>query len=157
MRNTSWKLTLAAGIGLAVAGCSGPEPLPPQRVKEPQSLTVASAPQGILAPVDRWKRELTNGLPASWKLEAIEAQISAPKRGTRLRGDRGLVLTFANGVERQSYWVMPASFEGETVFEGEAARERVRNDTFILFEPAFDAPGWGGAKLVDEALGFTVE
>ena len=157
MHNTSWKLTLAAGIGLAVSGCSGPPPLPPQRVKEPESLTVASAPQGILAPIDRWKRSLSDGLPDPWRLEAIEAQITAPQEWSRLRGDRGLVLTFANGAERQRYWVMPAGFEGETVVEEDAARERVRNDTFILFEPAYDAPGWGGASLVDEALGFTVE
>jgi hypothetical protein len=154
MRNTSWKLGLTMGLGLLMAGCSGPPPLPPPRVKEPASQTVSAAPEGILAPVDRWKRSLVEALPAPWRLEAIEAQITAPQEWTRLRGDRGLVLTFANGAERQSYWVMPAGFEGEAVDQSEAARERVRNDTFILFEPAYDAPGWGGGELVAHALGF---
>lgn len=157
MQSTRWMLSLAAGIGLATAGCSSPPPLPPQQVKEPKSKTVAAAPQGVLAPVDDWKRRLAEVIPAPWRLESVEAQINAPVQWSRLKGDRGLRLTFGNGVERQSYWVMPEGFEGETAFPEQAARERTRNDTFILFEPATDAPTWGGSALVEEALGFTVQ
>lgn len=157
MQSKRWMLTLAAGLGLAVTGCSGPPPLPPQKVKEPKSKSVAAAPQGILAPVDQWRRRLDEVLPAPWRLEGIEDQISAPRAWTRLRGDRGLLLTFGNGVERQTYWVMPQGFEGEANQPEQAPRERARNDTFILFEPVDDAPGWGGSSLIDEALGFTVE
>lgn len=161
-RRMPWGWVALAGG--ALAGCGGgPEPLPPSHREQWLAREAAAAktaretPSGTLAPVDEWRRRLTEELPAPWRLGSIDAQVIAPAGWTKLKGDRGLVVWAQDGKGRQTYWVLPVGWEGKVFDPKLAAHEIARNERFILFAPHEDAPGWGATEVLKSALGFGAE
>jgi hypothetical protein len=142
---------------LLLGGCSsGPPPLPPSHSERaaarPAPRAVEAPPTGVEAPVDRWRERLATLLPAPWTLSSVEAQVEAPPGWTRIAGDRGLVLWFEDGVQRQAFWLLPRGFDGQIFDMSVAAEIRAKSDEFTLFGPRYDRPGWTSTGKVVEAL-----
>lgn len=152
---TTVRLLSIALCLLALSGCGGDPP--PER--EPRSMPVRRTgeevpppAEGLLAPIDEWKKRLAEMLPKPWKLANIEQQIPAPPGWTRFEGPRGLRLDFTDGKETQQLWVMGATFEGKTVVDDAAVSDK-KNDSFWLFRTPEDAKGWTHTAVVAAALG----
>ncbi|MBX3470634.1 MAG: hypothetical protein KF878_27520 [Planctomycetes bacterium] len=142
---------------LCLSACASDPPPPPPSWSEraaarPAARPVAAPPRGIDAPVDRWRERLAARVPAPWTLQGIEAQVEAPPGWTRLGGDRGLVLWFEDGAQRQGFWLLPRGFDGKVYDPAQAAEVRATSDDFVLFGPRVDRPGWGATDAVVEAL-----
>ncbi len=142
---------------LCLGACASDPPPPPPSWKEraaarPSARPVEAPPQGLQAPVDRWRERLASLVPAPWTLQAVEAQVEAPPGWTRVSGDRGLVFWFEDGVQRQGFWLLPRGFDGKVYDPTQAAEVRAKSDEFVLFGPKADRPGWGATDKVVEAL-----
>jgi hypothetical protein len=149
-------VTLALATLLLGACASDPPPLPPSYAERsaarPRPREVSAPPKGLVAPVDRWRERLRQLVPAPWALTGIDAQVEAPPGWTRVAGDRGLVLAFDDGVQRQEFWVLPRGFDGLVYDPANAAEIRACGGDFILYGPRADRPGWNGTTEVAEAL-----
>lgn len=146
---TIWALLLSA-----CASEPGPMPLSYKERRlaaQPQTRTVDPPPQGIVAPVDRWREALGEQLAGPWRLTAIESQVTAPPGWNRFAGDRGLLLVFEDGLSRQSLWVLPRDFEGKVIDPAQAASIRARGDELVLWGPKRDALGWDEARTREVA------
>lgn len=142
---------------LLLGGCSsGPPPLPPSHSERaaarPAARPVDAPPKGVEAPIDRWRERLATLVPAPWTLASVEAQVEAPPGWTRIAGDRGLVLWFEDGVQRQGFWLLPKGFDGQIFDMNVAAEIRAKSEEFTLFGPRSDKPGWTSTGKVVEAL-----
>jgi hypothetical protein len=152
------RLAPALPLFFFLAGCASEPPPPAPTYKEqlaaatPITRDVPPPPAGRAAPVDQWRERLAQLLPSPWHLEAIEAQVVAPPGWTRMRGDRGLLITFEDGLSRQSFWLLPRDFEGKIYEPRIAAEPRARSDQYILYGPRKDALGWDSTQEVASAL-----
>ncbi|MGE0706750.1 MAG: hypothetical protein AB7N76_06055 [Planctomycetota bacterium] len=142
-------------LALVLVACGG-EP-PPEH--EPRQLSVRrtgeaseAPPEGILAPIDEWRANLSAQLPPTWKLAKVEQQVVAPGGWTRVRGPRGLAIELSDGAEVQRFWVMAKGFEGRAT-QADPALACGRNDEFVLYRPRTDAQGWRHTPEVVAALG----
>lgn len=154
--STPWMISLTLSALCLGACASGPPPPPPswkeRAAARPGARPVDPPPQGLQAPVDRWRERLSALVPAPWALRGVEAQVEAPPGWTRVAGDRGLVVWFEDGVQRQGFWLLPRDFDGQVHDPSVAAEVRATSDEFVLFGPRSDRPGWGATDKVVEAL-----
>lgn len=146
--------TISALLLSACASEPGPMPLSYKERRlaaQPLTTSVDPPPQGVVAPVDRWREALGEQLASPWHLTAIESQVTAPPGWTRFAGDRGLLLTFEDGLSRQSLWVLPRDFEGKVIDPAIAAGVRARGGDLVLWGPKKDALGWDDARTREVA------
>ncbi len=150
------RATIVTGaLAAALIGCGSNEPEPAAREKPPtRRAEPAETPEGVLAPVDAWRRELEAGLAGTaWSLQAIDSGVEAPPGYTRLSGGRGLKLAFgASGGDAAELYVMPRDFSGMATTD-QAAQPVARSEELMLYAPSKLPAAWGHTPKVAEALG----